>query len=421
MKKNNKKFITIFAIVFLVLGTLFFKLGFYRTLAESDQDILFPKLDAEFSSNFTEVIFPNDVTFNTKIKGVKRDQMFSYSFWYNCKSDSTDYFYLTKSDVCGDPTKDSAIGVRFANVKSVPVIPKRIYPNAGNYTAKILVERGTEKVEKRLNIMVKPKIDFWVNGISNNAVDIEYGGSINIKWEVTGLSSTGKCVSSWGGEKPIRGEQKITEIIEKSNKLTMTCTELDGAKGVATVDARLVPKITIQAKDSENPTQNKNDVLGEGTLAFNAAAVITWNSYGADATNSTPCTGYGSDASWDGKLFAANGSFVANKVMTNTKYGLKCRGLGGTGESSIILKIDQGNCSFEGNNNIRAAVFCTKKLVVINDGSNVDMVGAFVAKRFDITNESKNIRFYYDPKTEMNWPPGFRYLDFSQLNEVANN
>ncbi|MEI6498703.1 MAG: hypothetical protein WCO23_01945 [bacterium] len=418
MKKN--KIIIIIMFVLTILSVMFFKFGIYQTLAESDQDILFPKLGVEFAAEAAQVDYPGNINFNTKIAGVKRDQAFSYTFWYDCTDESTDYAYLIKPEVCGDPVNNPTLGIRFANVKSIGQIPKRNYPGAGIYTAKVLIERGTEKVEKRLEVMVKPAIAFSVNGSTNVSANIEYGGSVNLKWNVSGLSDKGKCVSSWDGEKGKNGEQKIAQINDNTNKFTLTCSEPGGATGTSTIEAKLVPKIIIQAKDSDITSQGNSEILPEGTMAFNAAAVIIWNSYGSDKSNATPCTGFGSDASWDGKLFPADGSFRANKVTTNSKYGLRCSGLGGVGESSFVLKIDQGNCSFGGNNNIHAAVFCEKKLVVINDSSNVDLTGAFVAKKFNIADQSKNIRFYYDPKTEINWPPGFRYFDLSQLNEVAN-
>ncbi len=421
MNNNKKKKILYIAssIIFLLIVCFCFKENIYKTLAATDQEVLNPKLDLDFSSSASEVDYPGNVIFNTKIKGIKAGQSFNYTFWYDCSDDSSDYSYLTRSDVCGDPVKNPSLGIRYSNIKSIGNIPKRNYPTAGKYTAKVLVERGDEKVERRADINVKPKVSLIANSLSNDIVDVNYGGSVDLSWTVAGLSDSGKCASSWDGEKQKTGSQKISSIEAGTTKLILTCTEPDGASGFALVEAKLVPKIDLRA--SSNETSISSSDLRTAEMPFNAQVVISWNSYGTSAAMSTPCTGFGSDSSWDGKMFGANGSFIANKITTNTKYGLICSGLGGKNEQSITLKIDQGNCSFEGNNTIKAAVFCKKKLVILNEGDNVNFTGSFVAKKFSLSDNSKNIRFYYDPKTGSNWPPGFRYLDIPDLVEKPNN
>lgn len=84
-------------------------------------------------------------------------------------------------------------------------------------------------------------------------------------------------------------------------------------------------------------------------------------------------------------------------------------------ESSLGIVV-KGNVILKGNNKIEAAIFCMGASGIVFQGGGVEMRGSFVAKDFDVYSDDERtvtysgIRFYYDPKLNTNWPPGFRYF-----------
>jgi len=384
-----------------------------RVFALTDEELLNPEFNAEFVASPGETLFPNPVSFTTKVFGVKAGETINFTFWLNCSSDSTDYGYLSRSDVCGDPSKDKSLGQRSVNIKGANSIPAQTYQRAGKYTAKILIEKKSQRVERRAAVTVKPVVDIKANGVFDKHADVPYGGSLELSWTTAGLSDKAKCISSWEGEKKLNDKQVIGNINDAKKTFTLTCSEAD-ASNSDSVEAGAIPKVIIRLRD--NLQRNAIDVISP----FDSGNAVIWEAYGAEATP-TPCTAHGSDPGWDGKLLAANGSFNITGLTSTTTYSVECRGYGGTNQASVTTKVNKGNCAFMGDNTINAAFFCENKLVVLSNANNINFTGSFVAKDFSIATIAKNIRFYYQAILDDKWPPGFRYLELPKTDEVKNN
>ena len=72
--------------------------------------------------------------------------------------------------------------------------------------------------------------------------------------------------------------------------------------------------------------------------------------------------------------------------------------------------IASGSINFEGNNQVRAAIFSEARVNIRDPANNVEVMGSVVAKNFLIQKPRIGIRFFYDFNLEDNWPPGFRYF-----------
>lgn len=68
-----------------------------------------------------------------------------------------------------------------------------------------------------------------------------------------------------------------------------------------------------------------------------------------------------------------------------------------------------GNVTIVGNNNIQAAILSLGGSGITIQGSNVNLLGSFVATDFSIP-ATGNTRIYYDPALDTAWPPGFKDL-----------
>jgi len=82
-----------------------------------------------------------------------------------------------------------------------------------------------------------------------------------------------------------------------------------------------------------------------------------------------------------------------------------------------IIVDNNNNCTFEGNNNIQAMMFCKGTLSA--SGDSIDFKGSFIARAFSLLKQ--NINFYYDYNTGDKVPPGFKYLNMPSAKEVGNN
>ena len=414
---NNKKFkiglIASFISISLI-ALLWFRFG-EKILALTDQEILNPQLTADFSVTPSEVVFPNSVSFKTKIDGIKVGDTIDFTYWLNCPYDSTDFSYLSGKEICGDPTKDPKLGQRLIGIKGVINIPSQNYAQAGKSTAKILIEKNGQKIERRSTVTVKPKIDLKANGVYHTLANIPSGSDLVLSWNVQGMSNAGKCSSSWSGEKPASGTETLRGPNISNKDYSMTCTEPDGTSNTDTVKVTSVPKVTIRLQDNVNQSQNAS----EATAAFDSDTAIIWEAIGTDGS-ATPCVGKGNDPLWDGKLLPANGSFQITGLSSSTNYAVECHNDGGKSEATIAVKVNKGNCAFQGNNEINAVFFCKNKLAVLNNSDNINFTGSYVASDFSISAVSKNIRFYYQPNLDQNWPPGFKYLSLPSAQETKN-
>ncbi len=368
-------------------------------------------LSVIISTASPEIIFSEAVKFSIKLSGASTKDTKDYSFWLDCSDESTDYNHLSSANICGNPS-DENIGLRKENYKGDVIIPAQSYASAGQYTAKILIEKDGQVVEDRVEIKIKPGVDLKANGVFDQTAEIPYGDNLELSWKTMGLSETDKCISSWGGEKSTEGTEIISNIKDLNNDYVLTCTGKDGISNSDTLIAKVIPKVKI---NSDQTINNTNYVLAH----FNKEAGFSWESFGV-SNDANPCVGKGSDSSWSGKQVPARGSFVIQSVTDSRTYSLECSGPNGKAEASIVLKVEKGNCAFAGNSTIKAVFFCQNDFAIINNGNNADFTGSFVARAFNLPEISKNIRFYYQANLDNKWPPGFRELNLPYVIEKSS-
>jgi len=413
---NHKAKISIIVstVIIVALGLLWFRFD-ESILALTNQETPNMVLGAEFAISPAEVIYPNAVVFKTRIEGIKVGETVNFTYWLNCPDESIDFNHLSKKEVCGDPAQDPSLGKRLIGINGVINIPSQSYSQSGKYTAKILIEGRGDKIERRSTVMVKPKIDLKVNGVYDTSANIPIGSDLLLSWEVLGLSKNGKCLSSWGGEKQPKGTETLRGLNISNTDYSLTCTGSDGSSNTDTVKVTSVPKVSIRYKDDLNSSQNS----GEAKAVFGSGSALIWESSGT-GNAPTPCLGKGTDPLWDGKQLPANGSFEISGLSSSTNYAIECVGDGGKNEASILVKVNKGNCAFQGDNEINAVFFCQNKLAVLSNSDNINFTGSYVASDFNISTISKNIHFYYQPNLDQNWPPGFKYLSLPSTQETKN-
>lgn len=76
-----------------------------------------------------------------------------------------------------------------------------------------------------------------------------------------------------------------------------------------------------------------------------------------------------------------------------------------SGDGDRLGFIVLGDVTFEGNNDVKAAILCLGDMTV---GNNVSLTGSFVAQNFAT---GANDSFIYDYAFDKDWPPGFRNLN----------
>lgn len=89
-------------------------------------------------------------------------------------------------------------------------------------------------------------------------------------------------------------------------------------------------------------------------------------------------------------------------------------------ESSIGFIVTGGDVLIQNTGNskitIEASIFVPNGSIKIS-GSNIDLIGAFVAKDF-VVSGSSNVNFIQDTRDESVWPPGFR--EFKSITSTSN-
>lgn len=78
--------------------------------------------------------------------------------------------------------------------------------------------------------------------------------------------------------------------------------------------------------------------------------------------------------------------------------------------SKLGFIVLNGRAVITGASKVRASILVMNNEFNISSGSNLEMVGSFVAKTFSIPPANGNVRFFYDYGLSKNWPPGFRQL-----------
>ncbi len=109
-----------------------------------------PTLSASLTASPASGTAPLNTNLRAEVSGTATGTI-NYTFWWDCNSASNNVGEA--SSACGDP-RDPIRGAKFDGVSDNPKAVTHVYSSPGNYTAKVIVERGTARAEQRISIGV---------------------------------------------------------------------------------------------------------------------------------------------------------------------------------------------------------------------------------------------------------------------------
>jgi len=110
-----------------------------------------PSLSVSLSANPSSGTAPLSTNLTADVSGTAAGTI-NYTFWWNCNDPGTSVSAVTS--VCGNPW-NSTYGAKFDGVWDDPKVVNHVYSSGGNYTPKVIAERGTAPpAEKRATITV---------------------------------------------------------------------------------------------------------------------------------------------------------------------------------------------------------------------------------------------------------------------------
>ena len=149
----------------------------------------------------------------------------NYTFWKNCNNPTVSVTGATQ--VCG------SWDAKFDGVNSNSQSAGVTYSSQGDYTAKVIIERGSLAEEARRGITVSVGDD----GLSPPTVDIDayptviyQGGLSTLTWSAAGAETCSASANpgspEWSGSKPTSGQQIVTP--PGTTTYTLTCQNETG-------------------------------------------------------------------------------------------------------------------------------------------------------------------------------------------------
>ncbi|MFY9493183.1 MAG: hypothetical protein WAP55_01780 [Minisyncoccia bacterium] len=213
----------------------------------------------------------------------------NYTFWWNCNSSSNSVSVARAA--CGDPA-NSAFGAKFDAVPEKNKSVSHTYSTSGNYTAKVIVERGSvAPQEKRVSISAG-KIDIKAQA-SDGPVTLDADTSTSLSWTSENVTSCAASGSgpNWTGSKPVNGNDSTGVLSQPATyRYTLTCA---GANGLAISDFVDIIVSTSLRIDSftVNPPGKRS-----GGLASDLSAAISSNVTGVTNNYTFYCNRGGPDS-----------------------------------------------------------------------------------------------------------------------------
>ena len=209
----------------------------------------------------------------------------NYTFWWDCVNTG-----ISVADVkiaCGDPTTAS-IGAKFDTVSEKNKSTSHTYSTFGNYSAKVIVERGAASPKERRVPISTGKVDIKASA-SDEPVTVDAGTSVGLSWTSENVTS---CVASgtgpnWSGSKPIGPSSQNTEALSTPGtyKYTLTCTNANGLSILDYVEIIVSGGLSI---DSFN-------VISQVGGQYSMGAVISSNISGVTNNYTFYCNNSSSD------------------------------------------------------------------------------------------------------------------------------
>lgn len=392
------------------------------------------------------------VNFNVGVRG--RSEAINYYFWSNCTDYDPNMIYDASSMA-------AACGMNYQYNTSISTDSLYrdhnfafTYATAGKYKPVILVERNGVWMHKVMDIELKPFVDLVVEYSDNNSFSpfasggagiysptdqtinsIGYDQYARLRWTTNGIPAGSKCTASknWSGQKELNGVENLGQMKGGTYIYRLTCS-YNGSDNYDELTLNIAPYVELNAAAGgfASVTSVNGQTIDLGTAASSVPlnSKITFNGFtkGADR-----CTLGSSPVGFLSGTTSVTPSNARTKVFNavqslgidgTTSFTLRCsRTIGATTLSSmttIRVLVSSGNCAFNGNNEIQAMTFCRNSIVTLSGASNVMLKGAFVARSFDIDQNSANVSFLYDHDSEGNMPPGFRFLNIPTPKEKGN-
>ena len=153
---------------------------------------------------------------------------------------------------------------------------------------------------------------------------ISYNGSTTLSWNSLNADIC-RASGNWFGSKARSGTQTITQL-NSDSRFILSCTIAGGGggEGVDAVEVRVAPAPPPTVKLTANPRQ----------VSINGSATLRWSSSHADS-----CIAIGD---WSGTK-SISGTLTISGLKKDSKFSLKCTGVGGLGSDSIIVPLTGGN------------------------------------------------------------------------------
>ena len=157
--------------------------------------------------------------------------------------------------------------------------------------------------------------------LNANPSTVESGQASTLSWSTQGADS---CTASgdWSGDRPLTGNE-ATGPLSATSDYTLSCSGSGG-------DASQTVTVTV-ATAGAAPTLEFS--ASPPTVAPNGSSDLTWST-----TNADSCTASGD---WNGDR-PVNGSESTGSLVTNSSYALRCDGVGGSIERTVVVNVGGG-------------------------------------------------------------------------------
>ena len=218
---------------------------------------------------------------------------------------------------------------------------------------------------------------FWGRNLAENpsgTVSSDTGAS----WRLGNYTNNPQAQSEWSSDQTIAFREQKLPILE--------------SEATVFTEKNYSSALTILALDYANITSNilstrQNEKYPEGKI---------WKL----DTNDPDDLSFESTS----KTYYGKGTIIVPGNLT-IKSGVDILPNGAGDRLGFIVL---GDVTFEGNNDVKAAILCLGAMTV---GNNVQLTGSFVAQSFST---GANNSFIYDYAFDKDWPPGFRNLNMPQ-------
>lgn len=240
------------------------------------------------------------------------------------------YYDDTYNGIIGSPLTQpvNITAVRFVKLV-LPIANKAGVKNTNSYSVTAMATIRSLKTNLATgssSTTQLPTVALQANNTSN-AITIAYNGSATLSWTSTNTNNNSStCVQSggWVGSTGGSGTQS-TGALTSTQTYTLQCTGPGGsASSSVTVNVTPAPAPTVSLL--------ANGSSGSITIAYNAAATLSWTTTTVDTSG---CTASGG---WSGTR-ATSGSATTGALTSTQTYTLQCTGPGGTASSSVTVNV----------------------------------------------------------------------------------